>query len=179
MLFLVFTFFELIGDIIRNRTPLVTVGDYLLNLIPYILYNTTPLCALVAVLITFGGLNRSSELTAMKATGISLYRVVIPILVLCAAIAAGLFAFDDFYLPAANRRQESLRATIKGKPAQTFLRPDRKWISGQVASPNNTSAQPDSQNVTSGNRPNHTADPARIFYYQFFEKKRLRKPDYL
>ncbi len=170
MLFLVFTFFELIGDIIRNRTPLVTVGDYLLNLIPYILYNTTPLCALVAVLITFGGLNRSSELTAMKATGISLYRVVIPILVLCAAIAAGLFAFDDFYLPAANRRQESLRATIKGKPAQTFLRPDRKWISGQVASPNNTSAQPDSQNVTSGNRPNHIADPARIFYYQFFEK---------
>ncbi len=170
MLFLVFTFFELIGDIIRNRTPLVTVGDYLLNLIPYILYNTTPLCALVAVLITFGGLNRSSELTAMKATGISLYRVVIPVLVLCAAIAAGLFAFDDFYLPAANRRQESLRATIKGKPAQTFLRPDRKWISGQVASPNNTSSQPDSQNATSGNRPNHTADPARIFYYQFFEK---------
>ena len=42
MLFLVFTFFELIGDIIRNRTPLVTVGDYLLNLLPYILYNTTP-----------------------------------------------------------------------------------------------------------------------------------------
>ena len=161
-LFLVFTFFELIGDIIRNRTPLVTVGDYLLNLIPYILYNTTPLCALVAVLITFGALNRTSELTAMKATGISLYRVVIPVLVLCAAIAAGLFAFDEFYLPAANRRQESLRATIKGKPAQTFLRPDRKWISGQTE----PSANADSR---AGNRISHTADPARIFYYQFFD----------
>ncbi len=158
-LFLIFTFFELIGDIIRNRTPLVTVGDYLLNLIPYILYNTTPLCALVAVLITFGGLNRTSELTAMKATGISLYRVVIPVLVLCAAIAASLFAFDEFYLPTANRRQESLRSTIKGKPAQTFLRPDRKWISGQTGSP-------------IGNplgSPAHTADPGRIFYYQFFD----------
>ncbi len=164
-LFLVFTFFELIGDIIRNRTPLVTVGDYLLNLIPYILYNTTPLCALVAVLITFGSLNRTSELTAMKATGISLYRVVIPVLVLCAAIAVGLFAFDEFYLPAANRRQESLRATIKGKPAQTFLRPDRKWISGQTGNQSDIPANTDSR---PGNHITHT-DPSRIFYYQFFD----------
>ena len=166
MLFLVFTFFELIGDIIRNRTPLVTVGDYLLNLIPYILYNTTPLCALVAVLITFGSLNRTSELTAMKATGISLYRVIIPVLVLCAAIAAGLFAFDEFYLPAANRRQESLRATIKGKPAQTFLRPDRKWISGQAGNQTETPANSESH---AENHVSHTADPSQIFYYQFFD----------
>ena len=131
-LFLIFTFFELIGDIIRNRTPLVTVGEYLINLIPYILYNVTPLCALVAVLITFGALNRTSELTAMKATGISLYRIVAPVLVVTILISAGLFAFDELYLPAANRRQEALRSVIKGKPAQTFLRPDRQWISGQA-----------------------------------------------
>ncbi len=147
-LFLIFTFFELIGDIIRNRTPLVTVGDYLLNLLPYILYNTTPLCSLVAVLITFGALNRTSELTAMKATGVSLYRVVVPVLLLTSVMAAGLFAFDEFYLPGANRRQEALRSTIKGKPAQTFLRPDRKWISGQTG---------------------RSGDPSRIFYYQFFD----------
>ncbi len=145
---LVFTFFELVGDIIRNRTPLVTVGDYLLNLIPYVIYNTMPLCALVAVLITFGSLSRTSELTAMKATGISLYRVVIPVLVLTGLLAVSLFAFDEFYLPAANRRQEALRAVIKGKPAQTFLRPDRKWISG-------TNTQP--------------GEPQRIFFYKFFD----------
>ena len=151
MLFLIFTFFELIGDIIRNRTPLITVGDYLLNLLPYILYNTTPLCALVAVLITFGALERSSELTAMKATGTSLYRIIVPVFVLAAIIAVALFAFDEFYLPSANRRQEALRASIKGKPAQTFLRPDRKWISGQTT---------------------QTGDPSRIFYYQFFDADR-------
>ncbi|MDE1175623.1 MAG: LPS export ABC transporter permease LptF [Edaphobacter sp.] len=148
MLFLIFTFFELIGDIIRNRTPLVTVGDYLLNLIPYIIYNVTPLCCLVAVLVTFGALSRSSELTAMKATGISLYRIVAPVLVLTLLIAAGLFAFDELYLPAANRRQEALRSVIKNRPAQTFLRPDRKWISGQTTSEGASS---------------------RVFYYQFFD----------
>ena len=148
MLFIIFTFFELIGDIIRNRTPLVTVGDYLINLIPYIIYNVTPLCCLVAVLVTFGALSRSSELTAMKATGTSLYRIVTPVLITTLLIAAGLFAFDEFYLPAANRRQEALRSIIKNRPAQTFLRPDRKWISGQAQS---------------------TGSPSRVFYYQFFD----------
>jgi LPS export ABC transporter permease LptG/LPS export ABC transporter permease LptF len=147
-LFLIFTFFELIGDIIRNRTALVTVGDYLINLIPFILYNVTPLCALVAVLVTFGALSRSSELTAMKATGISLYRIIAPVLFTTLVIAGCLFAFDELYLPAANRRQEALRSVIKDKPAQTFLRPDRKWISGQ-AGPSDS--------------------PTRIFYYQFFD----------
>ncbi len=148
VLFLIFTFFELIGDIVRYRTPLVTVGDYLLNLIPFILYNVTPLCSLVAVLITFGALNRSSELTAMKSTGTSLYRIVAPVLLVAAVLSAALFVFDESYLPVANRRQEALLSTIKGKPAQTFLRPDRKWISGQ----------------TSG-----SGEPTRIFYYQGFD----------
>jgi LPS export ABC transporter permease LptG/LPS export ABC transporter permease LptF len=146
-LFLIFTFFELIGDIFRNRTPLITVGEYLINLIPYILYTVTPLCALVAVLVTFGTLNRTSELTAMKSSGISLYRIITPVLVVTIFISAGLFAFDELYLPAANRRQEALRSIIKNKPAQTFSRPDRQWISGQT---------------------NNAGEPTRIFYYQYF-----------
>ena len=122
-LFLIFTFFELIGHIFRNRTPLITVGEYLVNLIPYILYNITPLCALVAVLVTFGSLSRTSELTAMKSSGISLYRIITPVLVVTMLISAGLFAFDELYLPAANRRQEALLSIIKDKPAQTFSPP--------------------------------------------------------
>ena len=147
-LFLIFTFFELVGEIVRYRTPLVTVFDYLLNLIPFVLYNMAPLCSLVAVLITFGALSRTSELTAMKATGISLYRVVAPVLVIAAMLSIALFAFDEVYLPTANRRQEALLSVIKGKPSQTFLRPDRKWMSGQAR---------------------RHGEPSRIFYYQFFD----------
>jgi LPS export ABC transporter permease LptG/LPS export ABC transporter permease LptF len=150
-LFVIFTFFELISDIFHNNTPFVTVGEYLINLIPYILYNVTPLCALVAVLITFGALNRTSELTAMKSSGISLYRIIAPVLVTTILISAGLFAFDELYLPAANRRQEALRSIIKDKPAQTFLRPDLNWISGQTA---------------------RNGEPSRIFYYQFFNAEK-------
>jgi LPS export ABC transporter permease LptG/LPS export ABC transporter permease LptF len=147
MLLLVFTFFELIGDIIRNRTPFITVGDYLMNLTPSMIYTITPLSVLLSVLITFGGLQRNNELTAMKATGVSLYRVTVPVLVVAMVVAAGLFAFNETYVPIANRKQEALRSVIKGRPAQTFFRPDQKWMFG--------SQQPNK--------------PAHIFYYQFFD----------
>lgn len=127
----VFTFFELLGDIIRNRVSLVMVGEYLFNVIPSLIYQTTPLSVLVGVLVTFSILQSSNELTAMKASGISVYRVVLPVLTISMAIAGSLFLFDQFYLPSANTKQESIRNAIKGKPPQTFIRPDRKWIFGK------------------------------------------------
>jgi LPS export ABC transporter permease LptG/LPS export ABC transporter permease LptF len=148
LLYVVFTFFELMGDIIRNQTPFIVVGEYLINLVPFIVNAVTPLCSLLAVLITFGALNRSSELTAMKATGISLYRVVAPVLVVAALLGAALFIFDESYLPDANRRQEQYRAEIKNKPAQTFLLPGRRFISGKTDKPD---------------------DPTRIFYFRAFD----------
>src|SRR5919107_1738801 len=89
----VFTFFELLGDIIRNRASLVMVGEYLINVMPSLIYQTTPL----SVLVTFSILQSSNELTAMKASGVSVYRVVLPVLLISIAIAATLFLFDQFY----------------------------------------------------------------------------------
>jgi LPS export ABC transporter permease LptF/LPS export ABC transporter permease LptG len=145
VLVLVFTLFELLGDIMRNQTPFFVVAEYLLNVTPYLLYNSAYVIVLLAVLITFGLMSRSNEITAIKATGVSIYRVVTPVLVASALLAAGLFFADQFYLPRANKRQEALHNQIKGKPPQTYLRPDRKWIFGQ----NND-----------------------IYYYQFFDPDR-------
>jgi len=145
MLLLVFTLFELLGDIMRNQVSPLTVGAYLLNVAPFFLYTTTPLSMLLAVLVTFGLLQRSNEITAIKATGISVYRIVIPVLISSMLVAGVLFLSDQFYLPYTNKRQDALRNQIKGKPAQTYLRPDRKWIFGQHSD---------------------------IYYYQFFDPDR-------
>jgi LPS export ABC transporter permease LptG/LPS export ABC transporter permease LptF len=144
-LLLVFTLFELLGDILRNQVSPLTVGEYLLNVVPYFLYNTTPLSMLLAVLVTFGLLQRSNEITAIKATGISVYRIIVPVLAASTLIAGVLFLSDQFYLPYTNKRQDALRNQIKGKPAQTYLRPERKWIFGQHSD---------------------------IYYYQFFDPDR-------
>jgi len=131
MLLLVFTLFELLGDALRNQISPLVVGEYLLNVSPYFIYNITPLSILLAVLITLGVMQRSHEITAIKTTGISIYRIIVPVLVATALLAAGLFFADQVYLPHANKRQDALRNLIKGKPAQTYLNPDRKWIFGE------------------------------------------------
>ena len=53
----------------------------------------------MAVLITFGVLARRNEITAMKAAGISIYRVTLPALALGALVALGMFGLSEFILP--------------------------------------------------------------------------------
>ena len=131
ILFLVFTLFELLGDILRNQISPLIVGEYLLNVSPYFLYAIAPMGTLFAVVITLGLMQRANEITAIKATGMSIYRIVVPILVAAGMVAGGLFVLDQFYLPHTNKRQDALRNQIKGKPPQTYLNPDRRWIFGQ------------------------------------------------
>lgn len=145
VLVVVFTLFELVGDIMRNKIPTSVVAEYLLNVTPYLLYKIAPLVMLLAVLVTFGLMQRANEITAIKATGTSIYRIVTPVIVAAAFLAAGLFFADQFYLPHTNKRQEALHNQIKGKPAQTYLRPERTWMFGK----NND-----------------------IYYYQFFDPDR-------
>jgi LPS export ABC transporter permease LptG/LPS export ABC transporter permease LptF len=147
LLFLIFTLFELLSDILRNSVPLGIVAEYLLDVVPWAIYNfALPMAVLVSVLVTFGLMSRANEITALKATGVSIYRVVAPVILIAATLAAALFFVDQLYLPRINRRQETLRNRIKGKPPQTYLRPDRKWIFGE----------------------HHT-----IYYYQFYDAERL------
>ena len=151
LLMIVFTFFDLVGDILRNHIALSIVGEYLLNLTPSMLYLIAPLAVLIAALVTFGVMNRNSEIIAIKATGISLYRLIIPIVAVSMALAVALFLFDQYYLPQANRRQEALRNVIKGRPTQTYLNPRQKWMMGQKPLP---------------------GEPGRIYYYEFFDPDR-------
>jgi LPS export ABC transporter permease LptG/LPS export ABC transporter permease LptF len=126
----VYTFFELLSDILKNNIAMSQVAKYLFYLTPMLIYDSTPVSVLVAVLVTFGILTKNNEVTAMKACGVSLYRLAIPVFVATTAMSAGLFAFDHYVIPDANKTQDAIRAQIKGRPTQTYLRPDRKWIFG-------------------------------------------------
>jgi LPS export ABC transporter permease LptG len=147
LLMLVFTVFDRLSDILKNRIHMTMVGDYLIHLTPFFIYQLAPLAVLIAVLVTFGVLNRNSEIIAMKATGISLYRLVVPVVSIAAVLSVSLFLFSEYYLPQANKRQDALLNVIKGKPPQTVSHPEQNWIFGQP----------------------HPGEPGRIFYYRFFD----------
>ena len=129
-LFETFTFFELLDDIARHRVPFLIVVDYFRYLAPYLLYQLAPLGALVAVLVTLGIMSKSNEIVAIKASGISMYRLALPLLLAGLALAATMIVLDDTYLPYANQRQDALHNLIKGRPPQTYTHPQR-WIFGE------------------------------------------------
>lgn len=130
LLYHVFTFFELLSDIFKNHIAMTRVLTYHMFLTPRLIYEFTPVAVLAAVLVVFGVLAKNNEVTAFKACGISLYRLAAPVLIAGTLLSGSLFAFDHYWVPEADRVQDQIRAEIKGKPAQTFLRPDRKWIYG-------------------------------------------------
>lgn len=140
-LILIYNFFELMGDMVRNSN-LVTMLTYLFYLTPKLIYDMTPISVLVAVLFTLGVMSKQNEITAFKACGVSLYRLAMPLMVTSVVLSGSLLAFDYSYVPTANRRQDELRNKIKGKPAQSWLRPDHKWKKG---------------------------NGSRIYYYKYFE----------
>jgi len=129
-LFEAFTFFELLDDIARHRIPFFVVVNYFRYLTPYLVYQLAPLAALVAILVTLGVMSKNNEIVACKASGISLYRLAIPLLFAGLALAASMFVLDYTFLPYANQRQDALRNQIKGKPPQTYRQPER-WIFGE------------------------------------------------
>jgi LPS export ABC transporter permease LptF/LPS export ABC transporter permease LptG len=133
LLFEVFTFFELLDDVAQHRTGLIEIVQYFLYLACYLFYQLAPLAALVAVLVTLGVMTKNNELVAFKASGLSLYRIALPLLLGGIFLAASLLVLDDTYLPYANQRQDALRNQIKGRPAQTYYQPNRQWIFGEGA----------------------------------------------
>ena len=148
-LFEAFTFFELLDDIARSRVAFFVVVDYFTYLVPYLLFQLAPLAALVATLVTIGIMSKNNEIVACKASGISLYRLAVPLLVAGVVLAAAMLILDDTYLPYANQRQDALRNQIKGRPPQTYTRPQR-WIFGENSKIYNYDFFDSSQNLFGG-----------------------------
>lgn len=127
----VFNFFELLGDVFKNNIAIGDLFRYLIFLAPKLVYDAAPVSVLVAVLVAFGVMGKNNEITAMKACGVSLYRLSLPILFTSLVLSGALFAFDHYVVTNANLIQDALRNKIKGKPIQTYLNPQRQWIFGR------------------------------------------------
>jgi LPS export ABC transporter permease LptG len=124
----VFIFFDLLGDIVKNHIPISHVVRYHVYLTPNLIYSTLPIAVLVSILATFGVMTKNNEVTAFKACGISVRRLGLPVLLMSAALSGLLFASDYSFIPRANQIQDALLNEIKGRPIQTYLHPERKWI---------------------------------------------------
>lgn len=130
-IYVIFDFFQLLNSIVRNHAAAFVVFSYYGYLLPRITYLVMPLSVLVATLVSFSLLTKSSQIVAIKGAGVSLYRISVPVLLASALVSGSMLLMSDAYLPAANQRQDVLRNEIQGRPAQTFFRSGWQWISGR------------------------------------------------
>lgn len=124
----IYTFFDLLGDIVKNNIPMSHVIRYHLFLTPELIYDSLPIAVLVSILATFGVMTKNNEVTAFKACGISVRRLGLPVLLMACVLSTAVFIFDYSYIPQANQIQDAYLNEIKGRVAQTYLHPERKWI---------------------------------------------------
>lgn len=82
-----------------------------MNMVP----NSLPLAILISSLMTYGNLGEHHELTAIKSSGISLVRTLVPIFLIVLSIAVGLFYFNNIIVPKANLKAYSLLYDIRQK----------------------------------------------------------------
>lgn len=100
---------EHLDDFIDAQATQGQVIRYYLNYIPYILVLTLPVSMLLATLFSVGTLSKLNELTAMKASGVSLYRMALPLLVLGLLISLASMVFGEAVVPRTNQARWEIR----------------------------------------------------------------------
>lgn len=130
-IFIIITFFERIDNVYEHEKSIVLLLDFIRYSLPEFIHYILPVTALTASLLCLGLLTKSNEITAMKACGISVYRIVLPVL-LMACIASFLsFYLQENVLPYANRKAEEIWNKINDVPPRSYSHLDRRWVLGK------------------------------------------------
>ncbi|MGI9038612.1 MAG: LptF/LptG family permease [Gemmatimonadota bacterium] len=110
---------KLFGKLVGKGLGWRVVAEVFALSIPFMLAVIVPMAVLVAVLYSFTQMAGDNEITAMKASGVSLLRITLPVVGASLVVALGLFWFNDNVLPDANHQLQTLRRSI-GRKSPTF-----------------------------------------------------------
>jgi lipopolysaccharide export system permease protein len=127
-IFYISTFIDKTDKLLKGQATSWMILRLLGFMTPQFVYYVIPLSALLSVLVTFGLLSRSSELSVMKACGISLYRIAAPLLLLAAVWSGVLYGLEQRIMARANQQAEALDSRIRGLPSRTSNPLFRRWV---------------------------------------------------
>jgi LPS export ABC transporter permease LptG len=128
-LFIVIDLLQTLDRYLRAKPPLGYIVEHFLYRVPAALHEGLPVVMLVATIFLFLALSRYHELTAMKAAGISLYRVSAPILLMGLSVAVSAGLFQELFLPRLNELGEEVdRVKIRGQLPRHLQLRQRLWV---------------------------------------------------
>ena len=106
---------QYIDALIGKGLTLDILGQFFWHMALMMIPQALPLAILLSSLIAFGNLGESSELTAIKAAGISLMQTFRPLIFIVLLIACGSFYFQNYIGPEANKKMGQLLISMKQK----------------------------------------------------------------
>ncbi len=110
------------GNLVGKGLGWGVIGEFFLLSIPFIIAMTMPMGVLVAVLYAFSRLTAENEITALRASGISVMRLVRPAIYFGATLGLLMLVFNDQVLPRSNHRLRTLQTDIARKKPTFALR---------------------------------------------------------
>lgn len=115
-IYLLIDFFEKVDDFINHKAAAWDYLTYFVNSVPFVFSQILPLAILTSIVLTIGGLGQTNEVTAMRACGISLWKIVQPIMILVLILSFGLLLLNEFVVPWNIKELNSLlEFKLKGK----------------------------------------------------------------
>ncbi len=105
IIFLIIDMMENLDDFIDQNVAGVLVVQYYIVFIPEILRLMLPIAVLLSALFTVGKMETANELTAIKAGGVSIYRFMIPFMVVAFLISLFSIYFGGYIVPMANKHK--------------------------------------------------------------------------
>lgn len=103
-----------LDEILKNHVGFIFIYQYYLTYLPVIFTQTSPMAILLATIYTFGKLNRNSELTAMRSSGLSLWQISMPILIIGLILSISVFFVNERFVPQAQAQAEKMKNRLEG-----------------------------------------------------------------
>jgi lipopolysaccharide export system permease protein len=111
------------ADLAGKGLPARVFFEFFILSLPANIALTLPMSVLVAVLFAFSQMAAENEITALRASGVDLRRMVLPLLLVASVIAGGMVWFNNEVLPAANYRWRLLMTDVAQTSPLLFLKP--------------------------------------------------------
>jgi len=129
--FIIITFFESIDNVYEHNKSLSLFYEYIWFKIPEFIHYVLPVAALSSALLCLGILTKFNEITALKSSGMSVFRIIVPVLISALIISFFSFYLQENILPISSKKAEETWNRINDVPPRSYHRVDRRWVVGK------------------------------------------------
>lgn len=133
-IYLIIDFVQRLNDFLDVHIPMRVLLLFLLYKIPFIVTQILPVSTLIAIIVMFSLMKKNNEITAMKASGISIFEISKPLIFVSIFVAGIMFLLSELIVPyTSSRSNEIWNIEVKKKDPTRFYGHDHIWYRGTDA----------------------------------------------